>query len=331
MKNILKASALAITLSFTTAITSTIPTAFAQPANQLVNQAPGYYHQMLGDFMVTAIYDGYIYLSPSLLKGIENKDIQTLLARMFQIEEKDGVQTAINAYLVNTKEGLVLIDTGGGKCFGPTMGNIVDNIRAAGYTPEAVKTILLTHMHPDHICGLSSANGKTAFPNATVYAAQEEKDFWLNPEIAASAPKESRSMFKMAQDAIAPYIAKKAFHTFKSGDNVTPGIEIISTFGHTPGHTSFKLHSGNNSMLIWGDIVHSHSVQFTRPEVSIEFDVDNAKAVEARKYIFEKASQEKWLISAAHLPFPGIGHIRKDEQGYSWVPVEYSGMLKAEN
>ncbi|KMJ46969.1 beta-lactamase [Xenorhabdus khoisanae] len=331
MKNILKASHLAITLALTTVVTSAIPTAFAKSTDQIINQAPGYYHQMVGDFMVTAIYDGYLYIPSALLKDIETKDIQTLLARMFLVEGKNGVQTAVNAYLANTKEGLVLIDTGSSKCFGPTMGNAIDNIRAAGYSPEEVKTVLLTHLHPDHSCGIASADGKMAFPNAVVYVSQEEKDYWLNPETMAAAPEGTRATFKMVQDALAPYIAKNAFRTFKSGDNIIPGIEAISTFGHTPGHTSFKLHSGKNNMLIWGDIVHSYSVQFMHPEVAIEYDINNDKAVEARKAIFKKASKEKWLIGAAHLPFPGIGHIGKDAQGYSWVPVEYSNLLKINN
>ncbi|MBD2780348.1 MBL fold metallo-hydrolase [Xenorhabdus szentirmaii] len=123
MKNIFKVSHFAITLAITTASTTTIPASFAKPTHQpIINQVPGYFHHKVGDFMVTALYDGDIYLSPSLLKGIEEKDIQTLLDRMFIMNEKEGVQPAVNAYLVNTKNGLVLIDSGSAKCFGPTMG-----------------------------------------------------------------------------------------------------------------------------------------------------------------------------------------------------------------
>ncbi|PHM27667.1 hypothetical protein [Xenorhabdus budapestensis] len=84
-------------------------------------------------------------------------------------------------------------------------------------------------------------------------------------------------------------------------------------------------------MLILGDIVHFYAVQLAHPKISIEFDVDNNKAIEARKSIFEKASHHQWVIDGAHLPFPGIGHIRKEEQGYNWVPVEYSSLLKTSN
>lgn len=299
-------------------------TAMAQTDKQQEAQVPGYYRYQVGNAVVTALYDGYSNIPTSLLKNIEAKDIQTLLAKMFQEEGKEGVQTAVNAYLVKMNSELVLIDSGAAKCFGPTMGNIVDNIYAAGYKPEDVKVVLLTHMHPDHICGLIAADGKAVFPNATVVASQDEKDFWLNPKITAAAPNEHKPFFKMAQDSVTPYQAKGAFRTFKNGESIIPGIDSLATPGHTPGHTSFMLKSSGKEMLIWGDIVHAHSIQFANPEVSIEFDTDNKRAVETRKATFEKAAKEKWLIAGAHLPFPGIGHVRRDAQGYAWVPVEYT-------
>ncbi|MED9750959.1 MBL fold metallo-hydrolase [Escherichia coli] len=325
LNKFLNVSRLAIAMSVS-GIIAGVPafTAMAQPTAQQETQVPGYYRYQVGDATVTAVYDGYINLSSTLLKGIEAKDIQTLLAKMFQEEGKEGVQTAVNAYLVKMNNELVLIDSGAAKCFGPTMGNIVDNIRAAGYKPEDVKTVLLTHMHPDHICGLITAEGKAVFPNATVVASQDENDFWLNPKVAAAASDEHKPFFKMAQEAVAPYQARGAFRTFKSGDNIIPGIDSLPTPGHTPGHTSFMLKSAGKEMLIWGDIVHSHAVQFADPEVSIEFDTDSKQAVETRKATFEKAAKGKRLVAGAHLPFPGIGHVRHDVQGYAWVPVEYA-------
>ncbi|PHM27677.1 MBL fold metallo-hydrolase [Xenorhabdus innexi] len=332
MKNILKTSYLAMTLALTGIITTSVtPTASAKPAEQPVNQVAGYYHYMLGDLMVTAVYDGHTGLSPALLKGLDIKNIQTLITRMFQTENKEGVQTAINAYLVNTQEGLILIDAGSSNCFGPTAGNIVNNIRAAGYQPESVKAILLTHMHPDHACGIASPDGKIIFPNATIYVSEEEKNFWQAPETIASATAINRSFITQTQNAIAPYAAKKAVRTFQSGEDIIPGIKAISTSGHTPGHTSFLLNSGKKNMLILGDIIHFYAVQLEHPDVSIEFDIDSNKAIEARKSIFEKASHEKWLIGAAHLPFPGIGYLRQNKQKYNWVPTEYSTTLKENN
>lgn len=300
-----------------------LPVLAAPAAHEQNVQVPGYYRYAVGDVTVTAIYDGYVNIASSLLKGIEAADAEALFRRMFLTTGKDGVQTAVNAFLVDTSNGLVLIDSGAASCFGPTTGNMLKNIRAAGYAPEDVKTVLLTHMHPDHICGLAS-EGKAVFPNATVMASRAESDYWLNPETAAAAPEAQHAAFKMAQDAIAPYQTKHAFKTFNNGDTVAPGIDAVPTPGHTPGHTSLLLHSGQDNMLIWGDIVHSHAIQFARPEVAIAFDSDTTKAVESRKMVLEEAAKNHWLIGGAHLPFPGIGHVRKDAQGYAWVPVEYA-------
>ena len=152
------------------------PLANAAPVAKQQAQVPGFYRMALGEFEVTALYDGYVKLDPKLLKGASAEDVQSLLAKMF-LESSKGVQTAVNAYLVNTGSQLVLIDTGAAQCFGPTLGVIQSNLKAAGYSPEQVDTVLLTHLHPDHACGLQGVEGKAAFPNATVYVPQAEADF----------------------------------------------------------------------------------------------------------------------------------------------------------
>lgn len=296
--------------------------AFAAPPAQAKTQVPGFYRQALGGFEVTALYDGYVDLHVSLLKGMGAEKIQSLLARMF-LEHTDGVQTAVNAYLVHTGERLILVDAGAAACFGPTLGQIVANIRAAGYAPEAVDTVLLTHLHPDHLCGLLGADGAVAFPNATVWAAQEDADFWLSEAVAEAAPEGNRPFFTMARGAVAPYQAAGRFRTFSVGDALLPGVTAQPTHGHTPGHTSYLFESGERKLLVWGDIVHSHSVQFRHPEVSLEFDTDPEAAIAARRAVFARATEEGWSIAGAHLPFPGLGRIRAETEGYAWVPVEF--------
>ncbi len=306
----------------------TVPSAHAAPPEAVKTQVPGYYRQALGDFTVTALYDGYIDLAPKLLHGLRDTQIQSLLARMFIAHEK-GVQTAVNAYLIHTGEHLVLVDTGAASCFGPTLGQVQANLKAAGYRLEDVDTVLLTHLHGDHLCGVLDAQGQTAFPNATVWAAQKDADFWLSQAVADAAPEGMKGFFKMSRDAAAPYQAAGRFKTFQSGETLLPGLSVVPTNGHTPGHTSFLFESKGQKLLVWGDIVHSHSVQFAHPEVSLEFDVDQKQAIATRKALFQKAAAAGWWIGGAHLPFPGLGHIRKDPKGYAWVPVEY-GPIRAD-
>lgn len=292
-------------------------------------QAAGFYRQMVGDTIVTAVYDGYIDLNPKHLAGMPQEKIQEHILREYQ-KAAPFVQTAVNAFLVDDGKQVVLIDSGSSDCFGPTMGRMVDNIRAAGYSPEEIDAVLLTHMHPDHACGVTLPGGKRAFPNATVWAAERDANYWLDVKQEGSLPEEQRPFFKMARDAISPYAAVGKFKIFNEGDAVTPGIQVVPSNGHTPGHTSYLLSSGNEKMLLWGDIVHVHSVQLPHPEVTIAVDVDPKAAVASRTRLFAEAARERWLVAAAHLPFPGIGHLRKEKKGYSWVPVEYRNPVNSE-
>ncbi|CAL92913.1 MBL fold metallo-hydrolase [Azoarcus olearius] len=292
-------------------------------APQVKTQAPGFYRMALGQFEITALYDGYVDLDPKLLKNASQRDIQRLLAHRFQDGPK--MQTAVNAYVINTGSKLVLVDAGAAKVFGPSLGYITDNLKAAGYDPAQIDAVLLTHLHGDHANGVVGADGKAVFPKAVVYAAQNDADFWLAEGALEKAPESGKPFFQMAQAAVAPYRADNRFKTLQDGDEIVPGIKAVAAYGHTPGHSGFLVESGDKRLLIWGDIVHNAAVQFAKPEVAIEFDVDSKQAVRTREAVFKRVAREKLLVAGMHLPFPGIGHVRRAEKGsYEWVPVDYS-------
>lgn len=320
---------LAATVASTVAFGMLLPlSASAAPVAKQQTQVPGFYRMALGDFEVTALYDGYIDLDSTLLKGASAENIQSLLAKMF-IESSKGVQTAVNAYLINTGSNLVLVDTGAAQCFGPTLGVVQNNLKAAGYSLDQVDSVLLTHLHPDHACGLLTSDGKPAYPNATVFVPKAEADYWLNAEIAAKAAPANQGFFKMSQASVAPYTAAGKLTVYAQGDTLLPGVSLVPTPGHTPGHTSYLFSSNAQSLLVWGDIVHSHAVQFAQPEVVIEFDVDSPKALASRKQVFADAARDKLWVAGAHMPFPGIGHVRSEGAGYAWVPSEF-GPLRSD-
>ena len=151
----------------------------------------------------------------------------------------------------------------------------------------------------------------------------------LSEEIAAKAPKDFQAFFKMSRDAAAPYLASGKWKTFDSDRELLAGVTSVDTHGHTPGHASYLFRSGDQSLLILGDLVHNHAVQFARPEVAFEYDHDPKQAVATRKRIFFKAAKEKLMVAGMHLPFPGIGHVRKESAGgYAWVPAEFAPLPK---
>lgn len=291
-------------------------------APQVLTQVPGYYRQVIGAFEVTALYDGQINLDAKLLKHTTPEQVQKLLARMFRT---NPTPTAVIAFLVNTGNKLVLVDAGAAKVFGPTLGQVLSNIKAAGYDPAQIDTVLITHMHGDHVGGLLTPEGQVAFPNAQVYAAKADADYWLSADNLAKAPEGMKMFFKAPQDATAPYIKAGHFKTFEGDAELQPGIKPVDEHGHTPGHTGYLFESKGQKLLVWGDVVHNAAVQFPQPKVTIEFDTDQSQALAARLKLFAWTAKDALLVAGAHLPFPGIGHVRAEGKGsYSWVPVDFA-------
>lgn len=300
---------------------ATVPARAEAP--QAKTQVPGYYRHALGDFEVTVLHDGQIKLDGKLLKNVRAGDIQRLLALQFR---DNPTPTAVNAFLVNTGRQLVLVDSGAAKAFGPTLGQVVANLKAAGYDPAQVDAVLLTHLHGDHVGGLLGADGQRAFPKATIYVSQAEAGHWLAADAVAKAPEAMKGFFKIAQDATAPYAQAGALKTFTGTTEVLPGFKALPAPGHTPGHTAYLVESKAQRLLIWGDLVHNVAVQLPRPDVTIEFDTDPGVAARTRKALLAWTAKDAGLlVGGMHLPFPGLGHVRADgNQRYGWVPIDFA-------
>jgi glyoxylase-like metal-dependent hydrolase (beta-lactamase superfamily II) len=299
----------------------------AQAASpQLKTSPPGVYRMMLGDFEVTALSDGTVELPfLQILQKITKARAESMLARQFL---KDPVQTSVNAFLINTGDKLVLIDTGAGVFFGPTLGRLLTALKAAGYRPEQVDEIYISHMHGDHIGGLL-ADGKAAFPNAVVRAEKAEGDFWLSQARMNAAPKDDQDSFKGAMAAIDPYAATNRFKPYEGDTVLVPGIRAVVTRGHTPGHAMYVIESKGEKLVLWGDLMHQAAVQFLDPSVTVVFDTDQSKAAQQRRQAYRTAAKEGHWVGASHLPFPGIGRLRAEGKGYAYVPANYTELPAA--
>ncbi|MGY2198021.1 MBL fold metallo-hydrolase [Pseudomonas gingeri] len=304
------------------------PTEALAAAPQVKTQAPGFYRIMLGDFEITALNDGTIDAPFDKLLSEPAAKTTAALHKAFL-----GVptETSTNAYLVNTGTKLVLIDTGAGAFFGPTLGKLVANLKAAGYTPDQVDDVLITHMHPDHVGGLV-ANGAVVFANATIHADQHDADYWLSKATLDHASADAKSFVpEFVRDAMAsltPYIANGKFQPFQGSGEILPGFKAWSSYGHTVGHTSYIVESKGQKLIVAGDLVHAGAIQFADPSVTIGFDTDKKAASAARETVFTLAAKEGALVGAAHISFPGLGHLRSRGTSWQWVPVNYSTELK---
>lgn len=294
-------------------------------APQQPTQAPGWYRTMIGDIEVTALSDGTVGLHvDQLLQRTTPKKVQSALARW---RLASPLETSVNGYLINTGAKLVLVDAGAGSLFGPTLGKLVANLKAAGYAPEQVDEIYITHMHPDHVGGLV-ADGKVTFPNAVVRADQAEADFWLSAANLEAAPKEGKGFFQGAQASLKPYVDAGRFQPITADGELAPGIRSVATHGHTKGHRNYVVESQGRKLVLWGDLMHVAAVQFANPAVTIQFDTDQSAAYAQRRKAYAEAARQGYAIGAAHLSFPGIGTLRAEGRGYSFQPTNYTTQLK---
>ena len=214
-----------------TAIAATLFAGFAttsaHAAAPMQKTVPGYYRMMLGDFEITALSDGTGKLPMrDLLTNIKPAQFDSAIAKAYLI---NPVETSVNGFLVNTGEKLVLIDTGAAGLFGPTLGNLLANLKAAGYQPEQVDEIYVTHMHADHVGGLM-AGDKPAFPNAIVRAEKHDADFWLSEANLAKAPDADKGFFKGAMASVNPYAQAGKFKSFEGNTDLEPdpAFDIIA-------------------------------------------------------------------------------------------------------
>lgn len=320
----LAAAALAATLALGGLAVASLSAPAQAAAPQLKTQAPGWYRLMLGSFEVTALSDGTVGLPVDQLLHAPAGRVAEGLKQHFQ---QTPLETSVNAWLINTGSRLVLVDAGAGGLFGPTLGQLAAQIRAAGYQPEQVDDVLITHMHPDHVGGLV-ANGQRVFPNATVHADKADADFWLSPTRAEAAPKDMKGFFQGASVSLSPYVAAGRFKPFERDGEILPGIRAVAAHGHTAGHAVYRVESQGQRLVLIGDLIHVASVQLASPEVTIAFDTDEPEAAATRARVFAELARDGSLVAATHFSFPGVGRLRQAGKGWQWLPLDYSSQVR---
>jgi len=264
--------------------------------------------------------DSKVYL---LSEGQRNGNTGLLIGATPEITGKyapnDSFPMATNAFLWQVDGKNILFDTGYGR-------ELFNNLQFLNVKPEDIDAIFITHEHGDHIGGLLR-DGQAAFPKATLYISQQEYNYWTNDSIVNQMPENYRSGFLAAQKTMEAY--KDRLHLFEPNAIDPPynkelcyGIRAIATYGHTPGHIAYLLESGNDKLLIWGDLTHAMAIQMPHPEVALTYDSDPAMAIQSRLAILKYVTDQKVLIAGMHIPYPSIGTIEKADSGFRFVPAK---------
>jgi glyoxylase-like metal-dependent hydrolase (beta-lactamase superfamily II) len=287
---------------------------------------PTIYRFKLGGFEIANIMDSKVIregLHPAF--GGEHPAAEAAeLARSNRIEA-NRYEHPFTPTIVNTGKELVLFDTGNGVLRREHEqlrnrlpdGRLVERLAQAGYRPDDVDVVVITHGHPDHIGGLTEG-GKPVFAKARYVFGAAEFDFWKRGENVREARKLNRELFVK----ICLPLADRA--TFiKPGDEVVPGIRAVDAAGHSPGLMAYHLESEGKRFLIWADTCNHYVVAIQRPEWLLDVDDEKEKAVATRKRILDMVATEELFVAGFHMPFPGLGYVEKSAAGYRWVPVGY--------
>lgn len=272
----------------------------------------------LGELTAIALRDGKVqFPNDNKIFGLGHtpEEVGALLSAAGQ--PTDQIHLDIDPLLVKTADRVLLFDTGAGSNFGPGAGMLGAALVDAGVDPKSVTDIFISHVHGDHVGGLVGADGVPNFPNATIHIAKPEWEF-----LTGLGGEKAKEVGVQNFDALVAAMKPKV-DAFAPGAELVPGVvTAVAIKGHTPGHSGYKVTSGADSLLYIGDAMHSYVVSVQKADWPMSFDGDQKTGAASRVALLADAEQSGQRIYAVHFPFPGVGKIHKQGDGYVWVPEQ---------
>jgi glyoxylase-like metal-dependent hydrolase (beta-lactamase superfamily II) len=211
----------------------------------------------------------------------------------------------------------VLVETGVGSFtgFGQGAGKLVENLSAAGIEPAQIDAILCSHPHPDHVGGLCTADGQPTFPNASIYLAEHDFHYWTDETLLDSW---AAAAIRVARANLLPLRERLIF--ICDGEEFLPGVTAHFTPGHTAEHICFELRAGTDTLFLLGDLAHHAVLSLENPLLTFAADLEPATAAKTRTHVLSTLAAERTRVLGYHFPWPGLGHIAKQEAGFRFIP-----------
>jgi glyoxylase-like metal-dependent hydrolase (beta-lactamase superfamily II) len=302
-----------------------VPTAQAQTAPAPTTQAPGFYRFKVGNFTVTTVHDGFFERPlENFVRNAPLADVQKILADSFLPTDRMRIPFTIT--FVETPTALVVFDAGNGVTpAGATQGRMIANMAAAGIDPAKVTHVIHSHFHGDHINGLLNGQGGAAFPNAEIIVPAAEWAWWSDTGNETRSPEGQRGNFANTARRFGPYQGK--VRQLAEGAEAVPGIRGIAAFGHTPGHTVYRVSDGSAQLIFLADLTNRPELFAVRPDYHAVFDFDPVAAEASRRRVLDIAAADRARVTGYHFPFPAQGFIVKEGNGYRFVPGDWSSAV----
>lgn len=299
---------------------------FARAAAPKRDDLPPAWHRFnWGDFQATIVSDGSLPLGKPAdsFVGPGASQITQMLTGEFL--DPNAATLEQNILVLNTGRQLLLFDTGMGesmgadsKMFGPTTGRLLANLRAAGIEPAQIDMVVATHAHCDHVWGLVDANGQRVFPNAQVAINEADVKFWTD-DANKRGPAFMNVFIEGAKKNLNAY--RDRLVMVRNEQEVVPGVVALFTPGHTVGHTVYAITSGGKTFVNTGDLAHHQVLLLRQPMMEFSYDTDPKQSAQTRSRMLDRLATDRHAVLSYHFPWPGLGHVRKEGEGYGWVPA----------
>src|SRR5262245_62142774 len=285
-------------------------------APMLNTQAPAFYRFKIGSIEATVVSDGPLPIGAATrtFRGTSEAELGKMFGEHFL--PTDNVVLEQNCLVINTGERLVLFDTGMSSVKRPNTqtGRLLASLKQAGIDAKDIDAVVLTHPHIDHSGGMVADDGSRNFPNAQVYMTEIDFDFWMDDK-RLGTPAEGSAL--TARKNLPPYRDRIIF--IKDGQEILPGVQAMHTPAHTVGHTVYMITSEGKTICNIGDVSH-HLVLFEHPRLEVAFDTDTKQAAQSRVKLFDLLAAQRIPLLVFHLPWPGLGHLAKQGDGFRFVP-----------
>ena len=279
---------------------------------------PSHFKFSVGDARITVVSDGYFRLpTDGLGVNADPEEVQAFLKRHFLSPELGYSHT--NHLYVEVGDARVLVDVGSGNRFMENTGQLMGNLEAAGIDPYAITHVVITHAHPDHIWGIRDGFDEAIIPDAEYMLGEAEHDYWMQDGLVDRVPAEDQQFVLGAVNSIE--VDGAEWTLVQDGHEIVPGLTMIDTPGHTPGHMSLRVDSGDQSLIAMGDCMTHAYTNFAHPEWYNGFDSDGDQTVATRKRLLDMCAEDRIAILGYHFPFPGVGHVQRDGDAYRFVPA----------
>ncbi len=302
-------------LTFSSVFSQTTPNLGAP-----VLPTPGFRRMKLGAMEIIALNDGALRrpLGEEFVRNAPLEQVKAMLAS--QNLPTDYVDIPFTAFLVVSGENRFLIDTGFADNGPPTTGRLRTNLAAAGYKPEDINHVILSHYHGDHINGLRAKDGSLVFPRAKVHVPAPEHAFWMDDARMNAAPPAMQGGFQAVRRVFGGLPADQLVR-FEPGAELAPGITSSAAFGHTPGMSVFTIRSEGQSFMYVADVTNVPSLFARSPDWAVAFDMDAEMARQTRRRVFDMLVKEKTVAGGFHFPFPAFGTMEAAGNGYQFKPM----------